>query len=116
MPEFDRTAFALATGELSKPIKTQFGWHIIQAEKPAKPRQSTPFKQVKESIRQQLLQQKRNDALQKWLDDAEEGIRVEDRVRDRPRSRRRRHDCTLVDDDRLTPLEPRPGSRSISRS
>jgi parvulin-like peptidyl-prolyl isomerase len=68
VPEFDKTAFALATGALSKPIKTQFGWHIIQAEKPAKPRQSTPFAQVKQSIRQQLLQQKRNDALQKWLD------------------------------------------------
>jgi len=68
VPEFDKTAFALKTGELSKPIKTQFGWHIILAEKAAKPRQSTPFKQVKESIRQQLLQQKRNDALQKWLD------------------------------------------------
>ena len=68
VPEFDKTAFALKTGELSKPIKTQFGWHIIQAEKPAKPRQSTPFAQVKESIRQQLLQQKRNDALQQWID------------------------------------------------
>jgi foldase protein PrsA len=68
VPEFDRTAFALKTGEISKPVKTQFGWHVIWAEKPAKPRQSTPFAQVKESIRQQLLQQKRNDALQKWLD------------------------------------------------
>jgi foldase protein PrsA len=68
VPAFDKTAFALKTGELSKPIKTQFGWHIILAEKAAKPHQSTPFKQVKESIRQQLLQQKRNDALQKWLD------------------------------------------------
>src|SRR3954454_18284224 len=68
VPEFDKTAFALKTGDLSKPVKTQFGWHIIFAEKASKPRQSTPFKQVKESIRQQLLQQKRNDALQKWLD------------------------------------------------
>jgi len=68
VPEFDKTAFALKTGELSKPIKTQFGWHIILAEKAAKPRQATPFKQVKASISQQLLQQKRNDALQKWLD------------------------------------------------
>jgi len=61
-------AFELRTGQLSKPVKTQFGWHIIHADKPATPRKSTPFPQVKESIRQQLLQQKRNGALQKWLD------------------------------------------------
>jgi parvulin-like peptidyl-prolyl isomerase len=65
---FDRVAFELRTGQLSKPVKTQFGWHIIHADKPATPRKSTPFPQVKQSIRQQLLQQKRNDALQKWLD------------------------------------------------
>jgi parvulin-like peptidyl-prolyl isomerase len=65
---FDRVAFELRTGQLSKPVKTQFGWHIIHADKPATPRKSTPFAQVKESIRQQLVQQKRNDALQKWLD------------------------------------------------
>jgi parvulin-like peptidyl-prolyl isomerase len=67
VPEFDKTAFELRTGQLSKPVHTQFGWHIIHADKPAKPRQSTPFAQVKGSIRQQLLQQKRSTALQKWL-------------------------------------------------
>jgi foldase protein PrsA len=68
VPEFDRTAFELRTGQLSKPVHTQYGWHIIHADKPAKPRQSTPFSQVKASIQQQLLQEKRNAALQKWLD------------------------------------------------
>jgi parvulin-like peptidyl-prolyl isomerase len=68
VPEFDKTAFALKTGELSKPVKTQYGWHIIRAEKAAVPSKVTPFSQVKESIRQQLLQQQRADALQKWLD------------------------------------------------
>jgi len=68
VPEFDRTAFELRTGQLSKPVKTQYGWHIIHADKPAKPRQSTPFSQVKASIQQQLLQERRTAALQKWLD------------------------------------------------
>ena len=67
VPEFDKVAFTLKTGETSKPVKTQFGWHIIRAEKTTKPRQSTPFAQVKEAIRQQLLQQKRSDELNAWL-------------------------------------------------
>ena len=67
VPQFDQVAFTLKTGEVSKPVKTQFGWHIIQALKPATPRKSTPFAQVKESIRQQLLQQKRNAAATAWL-------------------------------------------------
>jgi foldase protein PrsA len=66
--EFDKTAFALKTGELSKPVKTQFGWHIIEALKATTPPKSTPFSQVKEAIRQQLLQQKRSAALQTWLE------------------------------------------------
>lgn len=29
IPEFDEAAFSLADGEISRPVKTQFGWHII---------------------------------------------------------------------------------------
>jgi parvulin-like peptidyl-prolyl isomerase len=67
VPEFEKVAFALPTGGLSKPVRSQYGWHIIHADKPATPHKSTPFAQVKASIQQQLLQQKRSTALQTWL-------------------------------------------------
>jgi foldase protein PrsA len=69
VPQFDKTAFALKTGELSKPIHTQYGWHVIQALSAIKPPSVTPLSKVKASIRQQLEQQQKNQAMTKWVDD-----------------------------------------------
>jgi foldase protein PrsA len=66
---FDQTAFLLDKGQISRPIKTQYGWHIIQALSEIRPAKTTPLKDVKEAIRQQLLQQRKNDAMTKWLND-----------------------------------------------
>jgi foldase protein PrsA len=68
VPQFDKVAFSLKTGELSKPVHTQYGWHLIQALTDIKQPKTTPLASVKSSISSQLLQQKKSDAMTKWLD------------------------------------------------
>lgn len=29
VPEFDKAAFSLAVNEVSEPVQTQFGWHLL---------------------------------------------------------------------------------------
>lgn len=69
VPEFDKAAFELDTNELSKPVKTTYGYHIIQPLKDATKATVQPFDKVKASIRTTLLQQKRNEAIQAWVEE-----------------------------------------------
>jgi foldase protein PrsA len=65
---FDKTAFLLPKNSLSRPVKTQYGYHLIQALSAVKPAKTTPLKDVKSSIKQQLLQTKKNEAMTKWVE------------------------------------------------
>jgi parvulin-like peptidyl-prolyl isomerase len=69
VPAFDKTAFALKKGALSSPIKTQYGYHVIQALSDVKPAKSTPLAKVQTSIKQQLEQQRKNETMTKWVED-----------------------------------------------
>ena len=64
---FDKFVFSAETGELSKPIKTEFGWHVIEVLGDVEEPSSQPLEKVRESIRTTLLQEKQNKALQDWV-------------------------------------------------
>src|SRR3954454_7133529 len=55
VPPFEKASFALRTGEVSKPVHTEFGWHLIQALGPVKPARIKPYSEVVGSIRAILL-------------------------------------------------------------
>jgi peptidyl-prolyl cis-trans isomerase C len=64
VPEFDKVAFALKTpGELSEPVKTQFGYHILRLEQ-RRPAGVKPYSEVRE----QLLTEVHNKAVQDAID------------------------------------------------
>jgi foldase protein PrsA len=69
VPEFDKVSFELDKGEISKPVKTQYGYHVIEAVSDVRKANITPFEKAKATISAQLLQQKRNEEMQAWVED-----------------------------------------------
>jgi peptidyl-prolyl cis-trans isomerase C len=74
---FDKIAFSQPTKTVHAPIydPTQYkSWFVIEPLSSVKPRQSTPEKQVATSIKQQLLQTKKNQAMTDWVASTTKGF------------------------------------------
>jgi peptidyl-prolyl cis-trans isomerase SurA len=58
LPEFEETAFAMSqNGEISKPIRTSYGWHILKLIKKTP---IPPLSSVKDELRQEITKDARN--------------------------------------------------------
>ena len=62
VPEFSTALMVLSEGDISQPVKTKFGWHIIKLNK-TREKKVPEFKEIKPQLVQNLRQKKINDYL-----------------------------------------------------
>ena len=69
VPEFAEAAAKLDKGQISEPVKSQFGWHVIKLED-KREKQFPPFDQVKDQVARYVIQKAQSDAVMKLRDTA----------------------------------------------
>ena len=64
VPEFSEVAFKLDKGQLSDPVKSQFGWHVIKVED-KRMRQPPEFEKVKDQLEQYVVRRQQSAVITK---------------------------------------------------
>jgi peptidyl-prolyl cis-trans isomerase C len=67
VPEFERAALSLKPGEVSKPVRTRFGYHVIKLID-IKKGEPAKFEESKEAIMRQITMEKRKKIFDKFVD------------------------------------------------
>ena len=84
VPAFQNVAFATPVGKTSAPVKTPYGWHIIQVEA-VKPALIATFANSHDKIRDQLKQQAQGQQVPTFLQSLRSGATIvisDDRLKD----------------------------------
>jgi parvulin-like peptidyl-prolyl isomerase len=76
VPEFSEAAFAAKVGDITGPVRTQFGWHVIKVtdEKPAG---TMTFEEVKPKLVEFLQESKKREAVQGMIKKLRDSAKVE---------------------------------------
>ena len=65
VPDFEAAMNKLKIGEVSQPVRTQFGWHLMQVSE--RRTQDITAERKRDQARQALRQRKSDEAFQEWL-------------------------------------------------
>ena len=81
VPEFERAMDELKPGEISQPVQTQFGWHLIEVIERSSVELSVD--RQRKAAREALRERKVDEAYQEWLRQLRDRTFVEYRLEDR---------------------------------
>ena len=81
VPDFEQTMNRLKLGELSAPVHTQFGWHVIQVME--RRTQDVTAERKRDQARMSLRQRKSDEAFQDWVRQLRDRAYIEIKVDDR---------------------------------
>jgi len=70
VPEFSTALIVLSEGDISQPVQTKFGWHLIKLNK-TREKKIPEFKKIETQLRQNLRQKKINDYLKSLTENSE---------------------------------------------